>query len=587
MNKRIFISLTLMILILAGMLSPTAAMALGITTVTPAKVVNSADSPITIQGDSFAADAQVSLSTYGNIQTSFVDANTLTAIVPQGLPAGIYTMTVLSGGSSVSLNNSLEIVNPTPVPVPPTVTATTEPTAVPQPFGRPQMALNAYRVNTDMIRYGKDFNVVVRLENAGKKTAYNVQVVFSSSNLTPLKNGGMDIIPTLGSGSHADATQQMRLTEPLYNQSFINMDVTVTYYDEAGTSYTDKFTLTLPLQSSGGFAAAATPTPTSVKSSQLVITQYQTNVQPLQPGMEFSLDVTVQNMGNATAQRVTMIVGGGSTGSGGETPQPGGVSGGSGQFSQFAPLGASNVQSLGDLAAAGTLKATQNLIVNVTTEPGAYPVPITFSYLDGQGNVVNDEQVITLLVYNLPKLDINFYSQVGPMTVGMPNPLPLQVVNLGKKAAVLGNMRIESPGGSVENGTMLVGALESGGYTTLDAMLFPNAPGSVDLVVTIDYTDDFGQTRQVSKTLTVEVLDMPIEPTLDPNMPTDGGMIDGGGGIPTEETFLQKAWRFILGLFGLDSSTPQPVEVMPGSEGPIDGGGMPAPSGGGVSGPKG
>ncbi len=589
MNKRIFISAVVMVVISLGMLAPLSALALGITSVTPRQVVNSVDNTITISGADFAADAQVSLSTYGNIQTTFVDAATLTAKVPTGLPPGIYTVTVLSGGTSVSLNNSLVIVVPTATPITPEPTTPPEPTSTPQVFGRPQLALSTYRISGDYIRYGVDFNLVVRLQNAGQKTAYNVQVVFTSSNLTPLKNGGVDVVGTIGSDNRAEASQQMRLTEPLYGQNSITADAAVTYYDESGTAYSEKFTLTLPVESSGGYVAASTATPTAMKNSQLVVTQYSTSIDPLQPGLQFGLNIVVKNMGNTTAQRVIMIIGGGGGGgSSGGTPQPGGVSGGSGQFDKFAPLGSSNVQSLGDLAAGATLQVTQNLIVNVSTEPGAYSMPITFLHFDAEGNSISDEQVITLLVYNLPKVDINFYTQLGPIYPGQPNPLPLQVLNTGKRMAVLANLRIETIGGLVENGTLLVGSLEAGGYTTLDATINPNAPGPLDLNVIIDYTDDFGQARQVTKTITLDVLEMPVEPTYDPNIPTDGGQSGGGEFIPTEETFVQKAWRFILGLFGLDSGISNPVlPTLPEEGAPVE----PVPGGGGgggvIIGPKG
>jgi len=65
-------------------------------------------------------------------------------------------------------------------------------------------------------------------------------------------------------------------------------------------------------------------------------------------------------------------------------------------------VGASNVQSLGDIANGEMIQASQNLIVNVSTNPGAYPLKISFSYLNDKGEVINDEQVVTLLVYSLP-----------------------------------------------------------------------------------------------------------------------------------------------------------------------------------------
>ena len=59
----------------------------------------------------------------------------------------------------------------------------------------------------------------------------------------------------------------------------------------------------------------------------------------------------------------------------------------------------------------------------------------------------------------------------------------------------------------------------------------------------------FNQAQIITKTLTVDVMDQPI---IEP--PIDGGQNGGPDVIPPQpETFLQKVWRFILGLIGLDS----------------------------------
>jgi hypothetical protein len=120
---------------------------------------------------------------------------------------------------------------------------------------------------------------------------------------------------------------------------------------------------------------------------------------------------------------------------------------------------------------------------------------------------------------------------------------------------------VETAGGFIENGQMLVGALDPGGYFPLDAILYPDAPGTLELLITINYTDDFSQPRTLTQTLTVEVLDMPLEPTPDPNAPLEPVE-------PETESFWQKLWRFILGIFGLDSGVPSP-EFVP-SEVPIE-----------------
>lgn len=526
--------------------SPAAALAPTITGVSPAIGYNNTTTEVTISGMDFTKNVSVALlkdaTLIASLSLQSWSETTLVVIVPAGLAPEKYTLQVTTEE-------------------PPAATFESFTVAAAAPTGRPQIVIDSYRTNVGEIIYNEEFNLVVRLHNAGQVRASNIQAVFSSPDLTPTKTGGVSAVPGVDADGRAEISQKMRATTSLYGKANVQVDLSITYYDDKGAPYAEKFTLNVPVKAIN-YAAAATATPTGMKRSQLVITSYDADVDILQPGSLFSLEIGVQNLGNASARNVTMIIGGGSSGGSGAsgTPQPGGVSGGSGEFTNFAPVGASNIQSLGDFAPGASLVASQKLIVNVSTNPGAYPMKITFSYLDENGNTINDDQVITLLVYSLPNVDVSFYQPVGTLFVGQPNFLPLQVVNLGKKMSVLGSMKVTTTGGTLENAQTLVGSIESGGYFTLDAMLYPDAAGPLDLTVTIDYTDDFNQSRTITQTLTLDVIEMEEMP-FDPNFPEGGGGGGGGEGFPPmeqEETFWQKAWRFVLGLFGLDSG--QPVE---------------------------
>lgn len=572
MKNKLFRILSLSLLVaLVTALAPVNVYAADLLSITPGTVTNNVNNTITVKGTGFDNTAVVLLDGSA-LSTTFVDAETLTALVPAGVSAGSYTVTVtLSGGPA----NGFAVLT---VNAPPP-TATT----APLPFARPQFAVYTSKL-AGKVQLNGEVTLKVVMENVGQSTAFNTQAAFSSSELTPTKTGGIVTIGRVEYDQEVGVDQTFLVTTQVYGQGIIVVDMTLTYYDSQGTSYSDKFTLSLPVSgavSSGGGAPAATKTPTGVKNSQLVITGYSSSVEPLQPGQQFDLAMKVQNVGNANAQRITMIVGGGSSGGGG-TAVPGGVSGGGGDFANFAPVGASNVQSLGDLKAGEQVQAVQSLIVNVSTNPGAYPVRITFSYLNDQNEVINDEQVITLLVYSLPSVNVSFYRPPDPFMAGQPGMLPIQIVNTGKRFAVLGDVKVTTSGGTVENGTSLIGSLDAGGYFTLDAMLIPDQPGPLTLDVTIDYVDDFNQARTLTRTIEVEVMEGFVDPSLDPSLNPDGDM--GGGGFPPmvpEETFLQKVWRFILGLFGLDSSAPtvtdpgaippdgefMPVQPIPGKGG--------------------
>jgi hypothetical protein len=182
-----------------------------------------------------------------------------------------------------------------------------------------------------------------------------------------------------------------------------------------------------------------------------------------------------------------------------------------------------------------------------------------------------DDQVITLLVYSLPQVEISFYRDAGFFMVGQTSTLPLQINNIGRKTAVLGTFKVTADNADLMNNTILIGTLEPGGYYTLDSMLTPMMAGPLTLTFTINYTDDFNQPRLVEQTMIIDVQDMPVMDTPVPG--TEGG---GGGEIIVEpETFWQKILRFFRGLFGLGSAqeTPTPMpgegEIKPGESEPI------------------
>lgn len=561
------IPLLLLITLMTAMIS-VPVYAASVLSVTPSEVVNNTANTIIVSGTDFDNTAKVLLNGAA-ITTTFLNNQTLNAVVPIGFTANTYAVTVSMDSGLASGSATLKVSDP-PAP-PPSPTATT----APLPFVRPQLVISSSRTN-GTVAANSEFKLHLDLHNAGTSTAYSVQAVFTSTDLAPLRNGGVTALGTIGAGSEGGVNQSFLVTGQVAGAAIVMVDVTVTYYDEQGTSYSDKFTLTIGT-TNGGYSGVVYPTatPTGVKSSQLVIPSYAASLDPLQPGEQFTLTMTVQNMGNAKAQRITMIVGGGSSGggNGSGTPQPGGVSGGSGEFTNFAPVGASNVQSLGDLPPGGMIQASQSLIVNVSTNPGAYPMKVTFSYLNDKNEVVNDEQVITLLVYSLPNVDVSFYRPPDPFFVGQPGMLPIQVVNIGKRASVLGNLKITTDSGMVENGTGLVGSLDAGGYFTLDSMFTPEQSGKQTLDITIDYTDDFNQPRTLTRKLEIEVMEGMMEgPIIDPSIEGGGGGGFGEDGMPimTEpETPLQKVWRFVLGLLGLDSAPPSDgggEQIMPEGE---------------------
>ncbi len=467
----------------------------------------------------------------------------------------IFMLTALALGSPAQVH--AQIGTPTQAP-----TAIEEQTATPteeEVFSRPVVVIESFSLSKSPVRPGTSFDLVLNFVNSGGSDATNIIVVFDTATFLPQETGGVGSIPWIPPTGDRSLEQQFWASEDLWGDTVGTIVVHVTYTDSGGASYSENFTLSINIEQPNWVVKpTATPTPMSVIRPQLVIDSYTADVDPLQPGTMFKLQVDVRNLGNANAKGVTMVLGGGSVADNGAGTPQAGVSGSGSDLSTFAPLGSSNLVYLGDLEQGKTLSSTPRLIVNVSANPGAYPFKVSFVYNDEKGVRIVDDQIITLLVYSLPSVECGFYQDAGIFTANMPASLPIQVTNLGRKSAVLGTLKVTADNADITNNTALVGALEPGGYFTLDANYTPFAAGEQVIHLTISYTDDFNQPRVIEQSITIQVEEEMIMPTEEVPLGPDGLPLQPE---PVEETLGQKILRFLKGLIGLDSAPPQPESI--------------------------
>jgi hypothetical protein len=424
--------------------------------------------------------------------------------------------------------------------------------------------------------YGS-FDLNFTIGNGGKVDAQNVLLVFSSQEFDPL-DGGVTSIKDVTVSDMEGRAHKFRVNDmSTWKYSGI-ITAAVSYMDPAGNTYSETFTFSIMINQTGGTGStAATATPAAVKRPQMVVNSYTTDIDPLQPGSHFKLGLKVSNAGTADARAVSLVYGGGATADTTDplgTPQAGGLGGAGGDVSNFAPVGNSNVILLGDVPVGGTLSPEQEFIVNVTTNPGAYPLKLSFVYTDAKGVRMVDDQVITLLVFSLPQLEFSFYQPVeGMITAGQMGSLPIQITNLSRKSVVLGNVVATSPDGEMSNNSILIGTLDPGGYYTFDPMFMPFSEGEATINFEIRYTDDFNQLRTYNSSLNVTVnppMEMPTPyPLLDENgnpvLDENGNpiMVDPMNpfpdGVPQEPSsqpgFFARIWNAIKSFFGFGSGS--------------------------------
>ncbi|MCC6905240.1 MAG: hypothetical protein IT326_05300, partial [Anaerolineae bacterium] len=333
---------------------------------TPIAVSNQSDSALTVTtadtGNYGFTGANgvtaVVLNGFGNLALTVTSASTLTAQVPAGLTPGGYSISVNYPSKCVTLGFTVTGATPTPQPT---------------GFVRPLVTVFSYGASSTILTPGEDIDFEMTVQNQGQLRAANVVVTFLTGDLIPRATGGVVAVGDLAPGQSYRFFQPFTVNDDLNKETAISK-VQVRYTDQYGKEYSETFDLSFPSRVTSG-TAGPTATPTTVPNTrpQLVIGSYEANVEPLLPGSTFQLSLNITNQGATEARDITMIVGGGTSSDSsatGGTAVPGGISGGSGEFTKFAPVGSSNVQSLGTVPVGSSISASQALVVNVSTEPG-------------------------------------------------------------------------------------------------------------------------------------------------------------------------------------------------------------------------
>jgi hypothetical protein len=455
---------------------------------------------------------------------------------------------------TATVEPTAEISTPTEEPSP-TQNPTITPTSV---ISRPIIVIKSYSTNNDSISPGKSFTANIVLINQGADTARNILISFPPSDFIPRSSGGVITISSMASGEQFSISQKLTASDSVAGKTIAYMGVGIVYSNNNGVNYSTDTTLSFNLLSSTPTPSSSfgggNPSPTSTTSSrpQLIITNYSASIDPLQPGSKFTLNLLVKNLGTTEAKNITFIIGGGNSNQGSSgslttNPPSGGVSGSSGDFQNFAPLGTSNIQIIQSLSPGSSIEIKQDLVVNVSTNPGIYPLKISAIFSDRNQTNWQDDQVVTLLVFRLPQLEVSYYTPVQAVPLNLPSTLPIQVVNIGKYNTILGKLEINSDKGQMENNIGFVGQLEPGGYYPLDVIFTPNTDGDNVVSIKVTFTDDFGQQRALDFTLPIAV----IANDMSSLAPTDPGSEVIAKPEEFEENFFQKLIRILKELFGI------------------------------------
>jgi hypothetical protein len=269
---------------------------LGLNSVEPASVIREEGGVITVLGTGFAEGIAVRLVGYGLLDTTCANPNMARAVVPAGVPDGVYALQVtrMDGETAVldaALTVTASIVSPTPLP---------EPTSTPD-FRLPALLVCGVSTSSSSIRPGDEFSVNLVICNAGGLGVKDGMVLIDSQSLIPVGDNGHGFgeIPPGGSITTVQRLRVPASAAPGIALVEVNMQVN----DLRGVLHT--------FQGSTPVEIAAKPVPVGGGGTQqprFSILSVETNPADLSPGSHFDISFRLMNTGGKASQVIFKAV---------------------------------------------------------------------------------------------------------------------------------------------------------------------------------------------------------------------------------------------------------------------------------------
>jgi hypothetical protein len=481
----------------------------------PDRISRESGGTLSIYGSGFRAGIAVRLVGYGLLDAALLNPTAIRAVVPPGLAEGRYGVEVIqSNGTSLRVNNAVRIRSSLPEP-----TDTPKP-GTPVAVAKPELVVEAAESDPDPVRPGSTFTLRLQVVNHGGYTATGIRIALASTDqAVPREGSNLVVLEKLDSGQQATVELLLVLSQEAPS-GYLSLPLSLEYSDYYLRDYTSQQDVGLNV----GNAAGGQPL--------VLLRTYETRPASLSPGDAFTLHLELANVGGQPASQLLVTLGG----------QDNADSSHPNDTRPFAILGSGNVQFVPNLQAGEQYDLDLQLILDGSADSGVYNLPVGLAYEGPDQAAYNESQVVNLLVSRRPNLTVDYYAPAPVGQVGQTLELPIEVVNIGRNLVNVSTIQASGEGWQVLEGSAFVGALDGGTSGTLDAQVIPEKSGSLPILITVSYLDDFNQPQTIKQTLKVEV-EQPA--------PTPTGPAQEGAEQP--ESFWDKLRRFFRGIFGLGS----------------------------------
>jgi hypothetical protein len=352
--------------------------------------------------------------------------------------------------------------------------STTGTISLPTPLA-PTLAIQSVTLNPPIIQPGSTFSLTAVIVNTSNSTAFDgVLTVAPPTDYSLLSTGSVIPFGTLQPGGSKSLTLQLVVSNSA-TPTASNIEYLVNYTDYFLDKYATTGTISVPVSGN----------PVSPK---LIITTATFSSMTIHPGDNFTVPITIENVGTVPALEVVLSVN---------------------ATSPVVTTGSAGVYRLGVIPANGSTSVTLGFTSPPNSVLGSFPIVLTLAYEDTFGTIYSSQQALVATLVGEPSLVFNILQfKNNPLTPGLETFFNAQLVNTGGAPALNVKVMFQNAPAFLGNTTIFLGGIqpgETGNATSYLQIPDNTAVGAYQFIAVVSYTDSVGRTYEVQAPYTVTV----------------------------------------------------------------------------------
>ena len=474
---------------------------------------------IPLVSNGVSGDVQITASLPDGVKISFASAGSIYKMhfndaekknlglnlkIDSSVPEGVYPITLAMGSQTITAY--LQILNAS--------------------GGTGKLVVQGFQLNRPVVNEGQNFTMTVTVKNNSGATYNNVVVALPGLSQDAITaNGTMDrkTIPSLEAGKTASVTFPLTCNNKMATGNY-KLGIQLSADELEASPEANVFVPVKGSKSEGESTNASQP--------QIIIESYDYGGLSVVGGQEFVLKMDFKNTSKSySIENLKMTVG-----------NP--ASENDNDVAAFTPSKSSNTFFIENVGPGAVFHEEIALYPKADATPKSYGVTVTYSFeyvADGVRTPVKDmQETISIPLTQPDRFEVQDVVVYGPIMLGDQASLQINYVNKGKNTVY--NVSLTLEGENFTSGDMnsYIGNVESGSSDYFETTLSAESEGTMTGKAIITYEDANGDSKEIVKEFSCEVMPPyqppideptgPVEPEAAPGMPVWAVWVVIGGG---------------------------------------------------------